>query len=155
MFFMKRMLISTALALTLAALAALPVMAAQTAPAMASYNLEVDGESVGQVDACVMVPLRAVAEPLGFTVTWQDGAVLVDNGVVHTTVVIGQDRYTVTTSNPSMVGMSAPFSLGAAPYVENNTTYVPLALFRPLLGNREDAVTVEQGTIVVDTGASA
>lgn len=57
-----------------------------------------------------MVPLRAVAEPLGFTVTWDNGSVLVDNGTIHTKVTIGVDRYTITTSKETLVGMSAPFS---------------------------------------------
>lgn len=44
-----------------------------------TFPVEADGQSTG-VNACLMVPLRAVAEPLGFTVTWDDGGVLVDNG---------------------------------------------------------------------------
>ena len=70
-----------------------------------------------------MIPLRAVAEPLGFTVTWDNGSVLVDNGIIHTKVTIGVDRYVITTSREDLVGMSAPFSLGAAPYVVEGVTY--------------------------------
>ena len=111
------------------------------------FPVEADGQSTG-VQACLMVPLRAVAEPLGFTVTWDDGGVLVDNGTLHTRVVIGQDRYTLTTSIDGLVDMSAPFSLGAPPYVANGVTYVPVALFDALLG--DGAVTVtDSGTVSI------
>ena len=48
--------------------------------------------------------------------------------------------------------MSAPFSLGAAPYVVDGVTYVPLGLFNALLGNREGAVALEENTIVIRSG---
>lgn len=115
------------------------------------YPIEVNGESVDAL-ACVMVPLRAVAEPLGFTVTWDNGGVLVDNGTIHTRVTIGVDQYVITTSKEDLVGMSAPFSLGAAPYVVDGVTYVPLGLFSALLGNREGAVALEDNTIVIRSG---
>lgn len=115
------------------------------------YPIEVNGESVDAL-ACVMVPLRAVAEPLGFTVTWDNGGVLVDNGTIHTRVTIGVDQYVITTSKEDLVGMSAPFSLGAAPYVVDGVTYVPLGLFNALLGNREGAVALEDNTVVIRSG---
>lgn len=113
--------------------------------------LRIDGEDT-DVRACIMVPLRAVAEKLGFTVTWNgDGSILLDNGVMHSVVVVGRDLYQVTTSNPELVGMSAPFSLGVPPYVVNGATYVPLGLFDALLGSRQGAVTMENGVISLDT----
>ena len=137
-------------AMTVSAFAAAPQTTlseqAQTHP----YPIVVNGQDTG-AGACVMVPLRAVAEPLGFTVTWRDGSVLVDNGVIHTTVTIGVDQYCITTSNESLVGMSAPFSLGTPPYVTNGVTYVPLGLFRALLGNREDAVSLDENRIVIQS----
>lgn len=73
---------------------------------------------------------------------------------LHTRVVIGQDRYTLTTSRDGLVGMSAPFSLGAPPYVANGVTYVPVALFDALLG--EGAVTVtDSGTISIQTPSAS
>ena len=85
-------------------------------------TFEINGKDV-PVDAVIIVPLRAIAEPLGFKVTWDNGRVLVDDGTMHTTVTIGVDSYIVTTSADGMDGMSAPFSLGAAPYVVDGTTY--------------------------------
>lgn len=119
--------------------------------AQPGYTLRIDGKDT-DVRACVMVPLRAVAEKLGFTVTWNgDGSILLDNGVMHSTVIVGQDLYQVTTSNSDLVGMSAPFSLGVPPYVANGTTYVSLGLFDALLGSQQGAVTMENGIISLDT----
>lgn len=115
------------------------------------YTLKIDGKDTG-VRACVMVPLRAVGEKLGFTVTWNgDGTILLDDGVMHSTVTIGADLYQVATSSPDLVGMSAPFSLGVPPYLVDGTTYVPLELFDALLGSRQGAVTMEDGVICLDT----
>ena len=137
----------------LMALALTGILCASAGAYTGTFPVEADGQSTG-VQACLMVPLRAVAEPLGFTVTWDDGGVLVDNGTLHTRVVIGQDRYTLTTSKEGLVGMSAPFSLGAPPYVANGVTYVPVALFDALLG--EGAVTVtDSGTISIQAPSSS
>lgn len=153
-----------ALSLSAAALAAEPVEVSPT-PAAAltdaipgpeegpqpGYSLRIDGKDTG-VRACVMVPLRAAAEKLGFTVTWNGGStVLLDNGVMHGTVTIGEDLYQVVTSNPDLVGMSAPFSLGVPPYAVDGVTYVPLGLFDALLGSRQGAVTMENGAICLNT----
>lgn len=46
------------------------------------FIIEVDGEQVN-TRASVMVPLRILAEKLGFTVSWDDGVV----------TVTGQERY--------------------------------------------------------------
>ena len=73
------------------------------------------------------VPLRAVAEALGFTVTWNgDGTVTVDSGEMHSVITIGEDRYQAVTSIEGAVGATGPLQLGAPPYVIHGTTYVPL-----------------------------
>ncbi|MGI5964013.1 MAG: stalk domain-containing protein [Lawsonibacter sp.] len=119
------------------------------------YAIYVDGKDTG-VDACIMVPLRTFAKELGFAVTWNgDGTVGMDNGVMHTTVTIGEDLYQVVTSVEGRVGMSAPFSLGTAPYVVDSTTYVPLELFEVLLGNRENTIALENGVISISTAKDA
>ena len=114
------------------------------------YTFEINGSDLS-VDAVIMVPLRVIAEPLGFTVTWDDGTVSLDNGIMHSTVTIGLDRYIVTTSVEGLAGMSAPFSLGAAPYVVDNTTYVPLELFDALLGNKAGTIILDDGKIKMNT----
>lgn len=82
-----------------------------------------------------MVPLRKVAETLGFTVTWNanDQSVQLKNDKVQTTVRLGEDLYYYATAVEGMTGMSKPSPLGAAPYQKDGTTYVPAALFA-LLG---------------------
>lgn len=155
---MKKLIVSAistvmALSLTAAAFAAEP-MTVSPGPEeepQPGFALQIDGKDTG-VRACIMVPLRAVAEKLGFTVTWNsDGTVLLDDGSMHSTVTIGEDRYQVTTSNPDLVGMSAPFSLGVPPYTSQGVTYVPLGLFDALLGSQEGAVTMTDGVICLNT----
>lgn len=122
-----------------------------TQRSLSSFTLKVDGKETA-IDACVMVPVRAVGEQLGFTVTWsKDGTVRLDDGVMHADLTIGKDLYQVVTSKTDLVGMSAPFSLGAAPYLSNGTTYVPLGLFEALKGNVEGMFSLDGSTIVVNT----
>lgn len=149
------------LSLALAGTLCLPAMAAPLATDSVNdvntaygYTLQVNGSDT-DIGVCVMVPLRALAEELGFTVTWNGDSIRVDTGDVHTDVTLGVDRYVITTSKEGMVGMSAPFSLGCAPYATNGVTYVPLSLFDALLGNREDAITGDTGVISIQTDTSA
>ncbi len=132
--------------LVLAGAVSLPALAAeQTAPAPESaahgYPLERNGTAVA-ADVPVMVPLRAVAEALGFTVTWNG-----DSSVI----TIGEDRYQAVTSIEGAVGATGPLQLGAPPYVIHGTTYVPLKLFDVLLGS--GAVTLDGGRIIVRTAS--
>lgn len=132
-----------------------PISPGQVEERTYGYDLYVDGKDTG-TDACVMVPLRTFAEQLGFSVTWNgDGTVGMDNGVMHSTVTIGKDLYQVVTSVEGMVGMSAPFSLGTAPFVIDGTTYVPLELFEVLLGNREGSVSLENGVVSISASESS
>ena len=145
-----------AAALVLAGAVSLPALAAeQTAPAPESaaygYPLERNGAAAA-ADVPVMVPLRAVAEALGFTVTWNgDGTVTVDSGEMHSVITIGEDRYQAVTSIEGAVGATDPLQLGAPPYVIQGTTYVPLKLFDVLLGS--GAVTLDGGRIAVRTAS--
>lgn len=87
---MKKLL-TAIFSLFLLGTAALPALAADTGPPMdiphepeliapaskaasPGFVIEVDGEQVN-VRACVMVPLRTLAEKLGFTVSWDNGTV--------------------------------------------------------------------------------
>lgn len=141
------------LSLTTAAFASEPLLGSPV-PVGASrggYALQIDGEDTG-VRACIMVPLRSVAEKLGFEVVWNgDGTIFLDDGIMHSTVTLGEDLYQVTTSVEGMLGMSAPFSLGMAPCAVDGVTYVPLGLFDALLGSMQGAVTMEDGVIRLDT----
>lgn len=121
-----------------------------TAPANdeTGYVLTVDGKDKTTVP--VMVPLRAVAEALGFTVTWNgDGTITLDSGVMHTVLTLGEDSYQAVTSMESAIGATGPISLGVAPCAVNGVTYVPLQAFDIILGN--NAVSMNNGGISINT----
>ena len=152
-------LVTLALCAALFVSAATAALAVDTSPAPIApapeqdwgYAIYVDGKDTGKA-SCVIVPLRLFAEQLGFSVTWNgDGSILIDNGILHSRITIGTDMYQVVTSVEGQVGMSAPFSLGMAPFVMDGTTYVPLELFEVLLGNREGTVALENGVISFST----
>lgn len=143
-------LISILTVSAIAASLAVPAFAADAA----GYTLNINGKA-SDASVCVMVPLRSVAEQLGFKVVWNNGSVLVDDGTMHTTVTIGRDNYIVSTSVEGVIGTTAPFSLGVAPTLTGGKTYVPLELFRVLLGNDDDAITVSGSTISVKSGSSS
>ncbi len=116
-----------------------------------NYEIISNGESIN-TDSFLMVPVRAVGESLGCTVTWNpDGTILLDNGEMHTNITVGKDLYTVTTSNKDLVGMSAPFSLGMPPVSVNGTVYVPISLFIPLYGNNSDIIKMDDNKIIINT----
>lgn len=121
-----------------------------SAPAQAAYRIVIDGTDLpaGGVyteGKNIMLPLRSVAEKLGFKVEW-DGetqSVSLDNGEVNTKIRIGEDRYYMASSKA--IGMSAPTVLGAAPVNKNGTTFVPAEMFNIL--NCGEAFTVENNVI--------
>jgi len=87
----------------------------------------------------VMVPLRAVAEALGFTVTWDEEtqSVMLNNSI---SLSIGKDYYTYA--------RMAPIELGAAPELRDDRTFVPLIFFRDVA--RADKVGISEGQIIID-----
>ena len=99
------------------------------------FIIEVDGEQVN-TRASVMVPLRTLAEKLGFTVSWDDGVVTVTGQERYVQLTVGVDQYFAAPTQEGMMGASL-FSLGSAPYVTNGNTYVPVELFDALLGCKE------------------
>lgn len=139
---MKKRYLAASLALMMtmsaAALAAETVTAPATTPLtveIAGENLDLTGKYPYMENEAVMVPVRSVGEALGYTVTWAaeyPNEVRLDNGVVKTTVTIGEDLYFMASS--TMIGMSKPSPLGAASVAEYGVTYVPMELFG-LLGN--------------------
>lgn len=126
------------------------------APTSSSYSvvienntLDLGGETVYEWNKHMMVPLRTVAEKLGFKVKW-DGecqGISLDNGEVNTIVYIGQDNYYMASS--TAIGMSAPTALGVAPVLKNGTTYVPADMFNILYC--EDVVSVKDNVITIKT----
>lgn len=75
-----------------------------------------------------MLPLRAICENLGFEVIWNDESRKIElkNLPVYITLKPGEDAYTFA--------KTAPMTLGAAPVIINNQTYVPLGFIDEILG---------------------
>ena len=107
--------------LTAAALSLYALGTAAGAAGEGALPLTVNGEATGitvtEENGGYIVPLRALAEYLGYTVAWhgEDSTVTLDSGAMHATVTLGANRYQAVTSLEGMVGMTAPFSLAAAP----------------------------------------
>ncbi len=127
------------------------------APAASSYSVMIgtDKFDLGCKEAYlsgeqIMLPVRAIAEKLGFTVTWDEEhqGIKIDNGEVNTIIYIGDDNYYMSSS--FAIGMSAPTLLGAAPVLKDDTTYVPAKLFDILLG--QDTVSVNDNVITFNLG---
>lgn len=145
----------TAAALSLSALGTAAGAAGEGALPL-TVNGEATGITVTEENGGYIVPLRALAEYLGYTVAWhgEDSTVTLDSGAMHATVTLGVNRYQAVTSLEGMVGMTAPFSLAAAPYAVDGTTYVPLELFVVLMGNPADAVTADDGAVELTAEAA-
>lgn len=114
-------------------------------------TLEVKGE---MKDGVAVVPVRAAAEALGCTVSYEqkDGKeyVTVENDTRSMTLEIGIDNYVSTTKIEDAVGMTAPAQYGVAPYIVDGTTYAAADLFKALVGF--DVVT-EAGTVTITAQA--
>ena len=82
----------------------------------------------------VMVPLRQVAEKLGFKVTWDDvtESVHLIDSTRQMTVKLGVDSYAYSAVQAGL-DMSNPSSLGAAAYEAEGTTWAPAELFNLLV----------------------
>lgn len=99
-------------------------------------NVEVDGKLVDfkglpftHDQGHLMVPVRPLAEAMGFEVTWDKDtySATLNNGKIKSTVQVGFDSYNY--SSVVAIGMSAPFSVGAAPRFIDGTMYVPVEYF--------------------------
>ena len=165
---MKRT-ISMMMALAVAGTMAAPAMAVNDEPMViapapnaqsqqAQMKIVVKGKTMPvqtiSVNGCTMAPVRAIAEALGFKVTWNaDRSITINNGEMQSDLRIGDNSYVVYTAVEGMAGMSAPFSLGSAPIIKNNTAYVPIDLFVPLFGNDPATVKTSGDTITINPDA--
>ena len=161
--------ISMLLALAVAGTMAAPAMAVNDEPMViapapntqsqqAQMKIVVKGKTMTvqtiSVNGCTMAPVRAIAEALGFKVTWNaDRSININNGKMQSDLRIGDNSYVVYTAVEGMAGMSAPFSLGSAPIIKNNTAYVPIDLFVPLFGNDQATVKTSGDTITINPDA--
>lgn len=138
--------------MVIAAAATMAFSATAFAGTSSPYSLNINGKAANG-EVLVLVPLRETAEQLGFKVSYNKGTILVDDGIMHTNLTIGKNTYQVVTSNPDLVGMSAPFSLSSAPVMTNGKTYVPIELFVPLTGNDSSIIKTDGSTISISKKA--
>lgn len=130
----------------------------QTAPETTELTIVAGGKTLevkGEMkDGVAVVPVRAAAEALGCTVSYEqkDGKeyVTVENDTRLMTLEIGTDNYVSTTKIEDAVGMTAPAQYGVAPYIVDGTTYAAADLFKALVGF--DVVT-EAGTVTITAQA--
>jgi len=79
-----------------------------------------------------MLPVRKVAEALGFTVEW--------NGEIRQ-VLLNSGKYSfIIDENSYIAGRSMPVQLESAPVLHNDTTFVPQTFFTEVLGAVAEAV---------------
>lgn len=112
---------------------------------VSSMELIVEGKRIDAPSAyrnqegTVMLPLRAIAEALGYEVTWQGEtqSVMIGKGI---SLTIGKDYYTYM--------KTTPIKLGTAPEIFESKTYVPLNFFREVL--KMNNAYVFEGQIVID-----
>ena len=138
--------------MVIAAAATMAFSATAFAGTSSPYSLNINGKAANE-EVLVLVPLRETAEQLGFKVSYNKGTILVDDGIMHTNLTIGENTYQVVTSNPDLVGMSAPFSLSSAPVMTNEKTYVPIELFVPLTGNDSSIIKTDGSAISISKKA--
>ncbi len=89
----------------------------------------VDGVPVVVENDIVLIPLRSVAEGLGYTVTWIDAdqSITLEKGAQYIQMAIGEDSYSFS--------RRAPQSLGTAPVlVDDCVTHVPVSFIPEIIG---------------------
>ena len=138
--------------MVIAAAATMAFSATAFAGTSSPYSLNINGKAANG-EVLVLVPLRETAEQLGFKVSYNKGTILVDDGIMHTNLTIGENSYQVVTSNPDLVGMSAPFSLSSATVMTNGKTYVPIEQFVPLTGNDSSIIKTDGSAISISKKA--
>ena len=86
-----------------------------------------------------MLPVRAVAEALGYTIGWDAPTSSVRLGA-DTTFTTGKDYYTL--------GRRAPISLGCAPELTDGKTYVPVEFFTQVVMH---SAAVADGKVIISS----
>ncbi len=119
-------------------------------------NICINGETVNlgskgfrMINSNGMIPLRVVAEKLGFEIQWDSktNTATLDNGEIKTSVTVGKDSYYKASSKA--IGLTAAFELGATPTFIEGNLYVPAELFNLLYSDY--VVTVVDGVLNINT----
>ncbi|MBP1988504.1 copper amine oxidase N-terminal domain-containing protein [Paenibacillus eucommiae] len=113
--------------------------------ALLPISIQINGEAITgngyqkSNDTEPMLPLRAVAESLGFDLTWHQENLSVDliKNATFTTVTTGQDRYTINKMFTT---------LGTAPELVDNKLYVPASFVSKVLNG---SLSIEGKTVSI------
>ncbi len=125
------------------------------------YSITVNGKKQRakgrMVDGTVMVPLKQVAKALGYKVSYssRNESYHLENRANACDIAFGSSIYAVYST--SAIGMTSPTDLGSEPVQISKTTYVPVELFKVLLGNHDKTVVISDNKItiqVVSIGSS-
>lgn len=145
----KNILLNSTAILTAGIMAAMPVMAEETADS----KLYVNGKAIENAQALelkndngentLFVPVRAICENLGFTVEWNDEARRVEltNLPSYITFYADKDGYTFA--------KTAAMPLGAKPQIVDDRTYVPSNFVEEILGG---TFTEDAGKVFISWG---
>ncbi len=76
-----------------------------------------------------MVPFRAIAEEMGFTVSYDNGAIVGSDGETSVAFTVGETACVVKT----LAGEEA-VTMDTAPYIKEDRTYVPVRFFAEAMG---------------------
>lgn len=92
----------------------------------------------------LMIPLRAIAEAMGFTVQWhgETGDIVLKNGALYVKMNAFADGYSFS--------KMAAVKLGTAPIAENGMTFVPVEFITEVLGG--DYRTLDNGGLKIVWG---
>ena len=95
----------------------------------------------------LMVPLRLIAEALGYQVGWEadSGAVTVDDEYIQKATLYNGTAEAVFASHLKAIDMSRTIDNAAPTAIHNGCTYVPLAFFAEFLND----VSEENGVILI------
>lgn len=97
-----------------------------------------------------MLPLRPIAEELGFEINWNQNtnSIDLDKGMVKISLSVNQTDYTI--ENPlARLDNKETKSLSISPININGNTYIPLELIDTLTAN-EASITIVDGTININ-----
>lgn len=150
----KTLSVLTALALSLASLLALAE--AEVVEETKSFSLLVNGNELTLDDLptepyiegeTVMVPLRKIAEALGYNVTWDydTQSVTVDDDSIQKATLKNRSCEAVFEGHLKVINMSRTIENERETVVRDGYTYVPLEFFREFLNE----TIVENGVISV------
>lgn len=90
-------------------------------------------------EGIVMVPLRVIAEALGYDVVWEEETQSVRIGIAMS-LQIGKDYY--------VYARMAPIELGTAPELKDGITYVPLTFFKEVAKLNNSYIS--EGVIIIN-----